>query len=75
MAFINIRRYNDVISFEPQVITLALKPEEFEMVVFRNFDRKAGHWIMPVDGADDSWFSEKMARSTEKKMCRRTAAC
>jgi hypothetical protein len=66
LAFIDIRRDNDVISFEPMELRLELGPHEFEIVVFRNFDRKAGHWIKPIDGDDDAWFEEKIARSTEQ---------
>ncbi len=62
METIDIHRVDDVISFDPPVLSLPLADDEFEVVVFRNFDRKAGHWIMPAGGTEDHWFPERIPR-------------
>ncbi|MER9107503.1 hypothetical protein NKH95_26710 [Mesorhizobium sp. M0848] len=59
---VDIRRTTDLISFDPPVLSLILADDEVEVVVFRNFDRKAGHWIKPVGGADDQWFPQRIPR-------------
>jgi hypothetical protein len=62
MKTIDIRRVADLISFEPPILSLKLDDGQVEVVVFRNFDRKAGHWIRPVEGADDQWFPQRVPR-------------
>ncbi|CCV11600.1 hypothetical protein [Mesorhizobium sp. STM 4661] len=63
--FVDIRRVDDVISFDPEVLSLTIAPGSPEVVVFRNNDRKAGHWIMPVGRSEDQWFPEPLARCTD----------